>query len=219
MPFASVEFVYLTQTSIGAKLDTLVQSVENTTYPTEEIQTFINVRMQDLRSELLRFDEVVAESRKAKESNDALNQQLEAEQKHTQHLTEQVRVLRQNEEDLKERQALLERQLSEINDKAQDDSAVPVALEQETADLRQQLRRVEDELGDRDAEIARLERSLEEHEELGYKDEVHRLTAACDEMKVLIQQHDKNIDAARARDEAARREVSEVRAEIGRAHV
>lgn len=146
--------------SIGTKLDALAQAVESNTDPTECIQTFIKDQLRDLRIEMLRFDEVVSKGRKAQESNNALNQQLEAEQRHTQQLTEQIGVLRQNEEDLKARQAQIERQLADIHGKAEDRDVDPTALEQETSELRQRLSTIEHELNDKEAEISRLERKL-----------------------------------------------------------
>jgi chromosome segregation ATPase len=149
---------------IGTKLDALVQSVENKTYPTEDIQKFVKGQLQELRSEMLRFDEVVAESRKAQESNDALQQKVEAEQQHGQLLTEQIRALHQNEKDLKARQTQLEQQLSDINDQVRVHDAEPSALEKEMGELRQQLRTVEDERAVKEVQIARLERNLEKRD-------------------------------------------------------
>ncbi|KAF2825351.1 hypothetical protein CC86DRAFT_383251 [Ophiobolus disseminans] len=171
---------------IGTKLNTLVQSVESQTYPTEDIQTFVKDRLQELRSEILRFDEVVAESRKAQESNDTLQQQLQSEQQQTQQLTEQMGVLRQNEDDLKARQVQLERQLADMGDKTQDQGANSTIPEQETVDLRKELGKVKDELSHKEVEIAKLERNLEKRDrkladfEKSYtplKDRCEKLTA------------------------------------------
>jgi hypothetical protein len=49
---------------------------------------------------------------------------------------------------------------------------------------------------------------------VGYKNDIHRLTVECDEMKALIQQHEEKSDATKACDEDASRQVAEIRSEL-----
>lgn len=50
--------------------------------------------------------------------------------------------------------------------------------------------------------------------ESGYRNDIHRLTGERDGLQALVDHHDKKIDAARARCEEARNDVSSVRAEL-----
>jgi chromosome segregation ATPase len=84
--------------------------------PTEKIQTFIADRLRELRSEMLRFDNVVAEGRKAHESKDDLSRQLEAEQQHNKQLSEKINLLRHNEERILTYRSELEGLNQEIKD-------------------------------------------------------------------------------------------------------
>lgn len=152
---------FLTSCSIGTKLDALVQSVDSQAYPTDDVQAFVKDQLQELRTDMLRFEEVAADGRKAQEANATLNQKVEAEQRHTLQLTEQIRDLQRNEKDLKARQVQLECQLANANEIIRVQDPEPSALNKEIADLQQRLKSVEKERTAKEAEVADLGRKME----------------------------------------------------------
>jgi chromosome segregation ATPase len=110
---------------------------------------------------MLKFDAVVAKNREAQGSNEVLQQQLQVEQQHTQQLSAHIDTLRQNEEQLKAREVELNRQLIEFSQDARDHSTSSLAIEQESAKLREELRRTKDGRSAANAEVARLQRDIQ----------------------------------------------------------
>ena len=114
--------------------------------PDEELQEFIKQQLHNLRMEMVRYEDVVSENRKAYESNESLKRQLEGQQQHCSRLDEQINALQQTEVDLRARSSQLERDLNDLQDSSHDPMTEPSELERELVDLRQQLRKVEEDL-------------------------------------------------------------------------
>ncbi|KAH3945157.1 hypothetical protein HBI25_148960 [Parastagonospora nodorum] len=251
--------------SLCSKFDTLVSFIEHKKYPTEDIKTFISGQLQHLRSEVLRFDEVAAESRKAQEAKLGLAGELEAERQQTQNLNEQLENARRAEGELDIRRVQLERQLADVDVAAHGDNAKPSNLVQVAQDLREKTKELEEECRIAKAEVERLQCNIKKrdrklvdydasvsllkeqntnlseqlkakakppdvsqlrHEvekdlqqgfidkESGYRNDVHRLTSERDGLQALVDQHDKRIDAVKARCEEAKKDVSSARSEL-----
>jgi chromosome segregation ATPase len=150
----------LTSKSLGSKFDSLVQNIDSKTHPLEEVQSFIKDQLQDLRSEMAKFDEVVKENREAQESNNILKKQLRDEQQSVQQLNAQIDTLRQRAEDIATRKVELEHELTELSNKARDHAAGSWASEQETTQLRKDLRKAEEDRGAQLAEIERVNENM-----------------------------------------------------------
>jgi chromosome segregation ATPase len=127
--------------------------------PTESIKATIGNQLQELRSEMLKVDEAVAESRKNQDLNAALNTQLVAEREEAQEMNRKIEALSRQAEDLEEQKVQLERQLAEANDKVRDQNTDKSTLENSTEDLRRQLKLAGDDLSSANAEIERLEKN------------------------------------------------------------
>lgn len=119
--------------------------------------------MQGLRTDMVKYEDVVAENRKAHESNDTLKKQLEAQHHLSRGLEEQIRVLRQSEVDLKERSSQLEREVSDLNNIARDYESDPLELEQEVIGLHQQLEKAEVDLEAANVKAAELDKEATKH--------------------------------------------------------
>lgn len=113
--------------------------------------------MQMLRTEVLKYEEVVAENCKARESNVMLTMQLEAQQKHSNDLAEHIKALQKSETDLEIRSTQLEREVSDLRDLTHGRKPESVGLERKLDDLRQQLIRVEHELAVTNSEMEQIE--------------------------------------------------------------
>ncbi|KAF2026580.1 hypothetical protein EK21DRAFT_115636 [Setomelanomma holmii] len=152
--------------NFDTKLNTVVKVVRDRACEVESIEATITNQLHDLRAEMLRFDKVAADSRQAQQTSDVLKQQLESEYEHTRQLTEQVRVLKENEEQCTTRKELLERQLANVQDLTRCSGAGtnPPGMEHGTAELAQQLRMVNDEREASKAELERLEQLLRERD-------------------------------------------------------
>lgn len=141
-----------------------MQSIEQKKYPTEDVQTFISGQLQDLRAEMLRFDEVAMESRKAQEANHSLAGELEAERQQTQKLNEQLENARRAEEELELQRAQLERQLADVDTAARDNNAnspIPVKVAE---DLRKKIEELEEECRVAKAEVERLQCNIKKRD-------------------------------------------------------
>lgn len=90
-----------------------VAAASSTQQMTNCIQALIRNQFQDLRHELVKHDEVVAESQRAREMNGLLQEQLRAQQEHSAELEHQIQSLRTIETDLKAHSNHLK---SELND-------------------------------------------------------------------------------------------------------
>jgi chromosome segregation ATPase len=112
----------------------------------KDVQTFIEDRLQKLQTEMLKYEEVVTESRRIQQSNDVLIQEIKAQKQHAERLNEQIKVYQQTEEALKARTVQTERELEDLKELARDHEADPLELEREMIDFRQQLKKAEDDL-------------------------------------------------------------------------
>jgi chromosome segregation ATPase len=113
---------------------------------------------------MLRFEEVAAESREAQKLNAALTQQLRAEQQRGEQMNAQIEALRKNEEGYKVHKVRLEHQLAELSAKAQNHTALSLAVEKGANDLQQELKKTEVECSTAKAEVERLRQNLEERD-------------------------------------------------------
>jgi chromosome segregation ATPase len=141
-----------------------VKSVENRTDPTENIQTIVSTQLQGLRSEMLKFDEVVAKSRKAQDLNGTLNTELAAEREKAHATIKQIETLGRQEEEFKEQKVQLERRLAEANNRVRDQDTDKSKLQKDAEDLRQQLKSAEDDCREAKVEIERLEKKLQKRD-------------------------------------------------------
>jgi chromosome segregation ATPase len=141
-----------------------MQSVESRVNPTEKIQTYVGNQLRELRSEMLKFDEVVAESRKTQDLNDALNNKLAAEREEAHKMNERIETLSGQEEELKKHKVQLECQLAELHDKYRDQITDMSTLQQGMEDLRRQLKLVKDECSEAKAEIKRLLKNIQKRD-------------------------------------------------------
>jgi chromosome segregation ATPase len=111
--------------------------------PTEKIVTYIGDRMHELHSDILKFDEVSAECRKAQDSSNVLRRQLDAERQNSQQLHEQLNTLRSNEENAKEHQSELEALHRRVGD-----------AEKECSKAKEEIHRLQQNLQKRDQKLA-----------------------------------------------------------------
>tara|TARA_R110002003_G_scaffold62_9_gene5627 strand:+ start:10378 stop:12816 length:2439 start_codon:yes stop_codon:yes gene_type:complete len=131
--------------SFDGRLDALVNSIQNQICSTGTMKAFITEGLRKLRTEILDFDRVTAESRQAQQTSDILRQQLEAEQEHTQGLQNQINALEISDEALNARKVQLEKQLAEIHGTTETNDAKSSGFEQELAELRQQVKLIDAE--------------------------------------------------------------------------
>ncbi|CAO2647639.1 Nn.00g085610.m01.CDS01 [Neocucurbitaria sp. VM-36] len=157
---------------IDAGLGAISDVVESKHSRIEEIQTLVRDQMQNFRTEMLKYEDVVAENRKAHESNVILQTQLEAQQCRSRGLDEQLKALRKSEADLKLRFTQLEHELCDLRDLAHDHEPQSIELEQKMNDLHQQLRQAYSELVVANSKVEQTERlRLElEQDAAKYKD-------------------------------------------------
>jgi chromosome segregation ATPase len=141
-----------------------VSSIEHKKYPTEDIQTFISSQLQHLRSEVLKFDEVAAESRTAQEADLGLAGELQAERQQTQNLNEQLESARRAEGELDIRRVQLERQLADVDVAAHADNANPSNLVQVAEDFREKTKELEEECRIAKAEVERLQCNIKKRD-------------------------------------------------------
>jgi chromosome segregation ATPase len=142
-----------------------VQSVESKIYPAETIQALIGTQLQELRSDILKFDEVSAEYRKSQDLNATLNDRLAAEREETQELNKKIDTLRDQEDELEQQKGRLECKLAELNGKIQDQDTGILGLQNGTEDLQRQLVSVEDDCSKAKAEIERLRKNIQKRDE------------------------------------------------------
>jgi seryl-tRNA synthetase len=118
---------------------------------------------------MVKYEDVVAENRKAHEANNTLKKQLETQQQHCSQLDEQIKAFQQSEKDLRARSSQLERELNDLKDVSQDPETEPSELERGMIDLRQQLRKAEDDLQAVNIRIEKAEQVRQELEQDGAK--------------------------------------------------
>ncbi|KAF1850209.1 uncharacterized protein K460DRAFT_350291 [Cucurbitaria berberidis CBS 394.84] len=150
---------------VDAGLGTLSSAVESKLLPTDEIQVCVKTEMQHLRTEILKYEDVLAEDRKAQESNATLKKELEAQKKNSQDLDRQIRVLQQNEADLETHESQLERELSDMRNTTRNQESELAELERGLTNLRQQVRNGEDDLQTANSRIDQTERLRQELEQ------------------------------------------------------
>lgn len=141
-------------------------------FPTQEMQTHFSNQLQDLRTEILKYEEVVTENRKVLQSNDSLQKELDAQQQYCLKLDAQVKVLQESEAGLKDVSAQLERELRDFKDPTRSQSSELLEMEREMTDLRHHLKRVEDNLVAANSKAEQEERLRKEQDHEAQKSKV-----------------------------------------------
>ena len=162
-----------TRNSVDSGLGAISETVKRKPPPDAELQDFIKQQLQCLRTDMVRYEDVVAENRKAYEANDTLKKQLETQQQHCTQLDEQIKALQQTEANLRARSSQLESGLNDLKDIPHDPETEPSELERGIVDLRQQLRKAEEDLQAAHTRIEKTERIQQELEQDGAKYKVN----------------------------------------------
>jgi hypothetical protein len=219
--------------SFDGRLDALVNSIQNQTCSTGTMKVFITEGLRSLRTEILDFDRVTAESRQAQQISDTLRLQLDAEHEHTQRLQDQINALEISDEALNARNVQLERQLAEIHGTTETNVARSSGFEQELAEMRQQVKLIDAERStasndnhrltiERDEFKKQLELAHKEKmEELQTKDKrINELERTCAQLEnsnadlqVLFEQQQGEISHHPCAIEALRQEIESERTE------
>ncbi|KAJ4378000.1 hypothetical protein N0V83_000830 [Neocucurbitaria cava] len=150
---------------IDAGLEGFSEVLRSKQLQSEDTQAIARDQMQKLRTEVLKYEEVVAENRKVCESNVVLTMQLEAQQHHSRDLAERIKALQKSETDLALRSTQLERELSDLKDLTHSRKPESVELERKLDDLRQQLIRMEHELAATNSQVEQTEGHRQELEQ------------------------------------------------------
>lgn len=130
---------------LEAGFDSITKSVESKTLSNAEFQKVSQEQMQHLRADVMRYEEITIDNRKTHESNAALKEQLDLQQRHSSQLEAQIQTLQQSEVDLKARSNQLERELVDLRQTRNPQSYVS-ELEQGAVDLHEQLKKSEEHL-------------------------------------------------------------------------
>jgi archaellum component FlaC len=115
-------------------------------FPSKDFENCIRNQLQNLRTEILKFDEVSIECAKARQTNDHLIKQLQIQKEHHENLDEQVKSLLHNEITLKSRSSQLEMELNTLKNMSRDRNSEPSNLAKEAIALRSQLGKVKNDL-------------------------------------------------------------------------
>ncbi|KAJ4299283.1 hypothetical protein N0V90_004527 [Kalmusia sp. IMI 367209] len=148
--------------SIESKFNGLTKSVEQIDLPTHELQHYIQQQFSTLRADVMKFDEAFVEYRNAQHTIDDLHQQLELQKEQYMNLEGSVRSSRQEEADLKSRYSQLEVELEEWKSKSCGHGSDPLKLEQEIANLRQQVKKAREDLREGLTELGRVQQRSED---------------------------------------------------------
>jgi chromosome segregation ATPase len=158
-----------TRHSLESGLGTISETMKCKPTPDTELQNFIKQQLQLLRTEMVKYEDVVAENRKAHDANDTLKKQLEAQQQYCSQLDEQIKAYQQSEEELRARSNQLEHELNDLRDVSHDPETEPSELERGITDLHQQLRKAEEDLQAANARIEKAEQVRQGLEQDGAK--------------------------------------------------
>lgn len=120
--------------------------MEEKEFPSEDLQGYIRNQLQNLRAEILKYDEVSAEYQKARHTNDHLEKQLEAQKEAHGKLDERVGSLLQSEADLKSRSTEMEIELNALRDMTRNHDVDPPDVQRKVYALRDQLRKADGDL-------------------------------------------------------------------------
>ncbi|OAL52516.1 hypothetical protein IQ07DRAFT_375575 [Pyrenochaeta sp. DS3sAY3a] len=125
-----------------------IATAQGTQQSTNDIQAMVKDQFQDIRNELVKYEEVVAENQKAQELSAHLREQLGAQQEHSRGLENQVESLKFIEANLKARSDQLESELNDLRNASHEpESGAELAVVQEAfAGLQQHVKKTEDEL-------------------------------------------------------------------------
>ena len=156
---------------IDSKLGILSHSVDAKGFASKDVENYIRDQLQNLRIEILKYNEVSIECQKARQTNDHLTKQLQAQKEHHEKLDARVKSLLQNEVTLKSRSSQLEMELNTLKNMSCDRDSEPSVLEQEAVALRSQLRKAEEDLQVAIDNLNKVEkvRGKEESEAAGWK--------------------------------------------------
>ncbi|KAF2713754.1 hypothetical protein K504DRAFT_462253 [Pleomassaria siparia CBS 279.74] len=132
--------------SFDLKLGSLSESVKEKSFPSDDLQNFIQIQLAKMKADILQYDEVSAECQKVRQTNHHLNKQLEAQKEHHEKLNARVGSLIQSETDLKSRSSGLEAELNALKDVVRSRDLVPSNQQQEVIALHGQLKQAQDDL-------------------------------------------------------------------------
>ncbi|KAF2680868.1 hypothetical protein K458DRAFT_88845 [Lentithecium fluviatile CBS 122367] len=148
--------------SVGTKLNEVDTFVKEDRFPMDDLQRYIRDQLQHLRSEVLKYDEAIAQYHQTEHANELLVKQAESQKELCARLEEQIRCHCQTETDLKSRYAQLEKEVVDLRDMAHDHNSDPPELEQELVNLRHQMRKAEENLQAKATELDDANRRLQE---------------------------------------------------------
>jgi chromosome segregation ATPase len=156
---------------IDSKLGVLSRSVDAKDFASKDVENYIRDQLQNLRTEILKYDEVSIEYEKARQTNDHLTKQLQAQKEHHEKLDGRVKSLLHSEITLKSRSSQLEMELNTLKNISCDRNSEPSVLEREAVALRSQLRKAEEDLQVAVDKLNKVEevRGKEESEAAGWK--------------------------------------------------
>lgn len=138
-------------------MGTLCTSIDDTCFPTEELQTYVYDQLQSLKADILKYDEVKSEYHKICQSKDHLHKQLEKERANSEDLKAQLGGLLDIESNLRSRCSHLELELNTLTDRVHDRESEPSEFELQVSDLLKQLRTVENDFEDVKLRLAEAE--------------------------------------------------------------
>ncbi|KAJ5063592.1 hypothetical protein J3E74DRAFT_287879 [Bipolaris maydis] len=134
------------QDRIESRLEDFSQALVRSAPSDTDFHVSIKEQIDDLRTNMMKYEEIAAENRKINDSNTALTKQLIAQQHESSRLSERVEHLQQVEIDLKERSRELERDLNDLRIATDSSLSEMSASEKLNHDLRKRLKEVESEL-------------------------------------------------------------------------
>jgi len=157
----------------------MATSVQVDSFPLEDLQSYIYDQVQNLRSEVLKYDEAVADYRKAEHANEILTQQIDAQKECCAQLEVHIHGHRQKEDDLRSRYAQLEQELLDLKGTTIGHDSEPSELEQELTNLRHQMSKTEDALRAKSMELDHANERLQEQGIEVAKSKVTFITLLC----------------------------------------
>jgi chromosome segregation ATPase len=115
-------------------------------FPSKDVENYIYDQLQNLRTEILKYDEVSTECETVRQTNAHLTLQLQAQNEHHEKLDARVKSLLQSEAGLKSRYAQLEIELNTLKNMSCDRVSKSSDPGQEEVALRSHLRKAEEDL-------------------------------------------------------------------------
>jgi chromosome segregation ATPase len=131
--------------------------------PLDDIQRYLRDQLQQLRTEVLRYEEAIGEQHKLENANKLLNQQIKAEKERGVKLEQDVLGYRQSEDGLKSQYAQLERELADFREAAHEQHA---RLEREFDDFREAANQQDSDPSELEQELINMRHQMRKTEEI-----------------------------------------------------